>query len=164
MMDEINIFLAGDGANYRVVMAEYITAAESGEMGATILQKDVGNKQLGFDFVPFDPNRTWSGPVDGLNDNITYAIDQTGDAVPPSGGLSAAETDAAIVRGMQSWENVLCSELQLTRNPDFGLDIGVVAYIASSGVIGSPYVLADVQHAGWRDLDFAFTDRRNDNN
>lgn len=52
------------------------------------------------EFVPFDPRRTWSGPVDGKFDDITFAIGQT-DAVPPKGGLTAAQTTAAIRRAMK---------------------------------------------------------------
>jgi hypothetical protein len=149
MMVEMNVALEGDGANYRVAMAEAITAAESGEAGITVLAKNVGNKQLGFDFVPGDGRRAWSSAGGNA---ITYAIDQTGDAVPPFGGLGAAQTDAAIVRGHNSWEALNCSVLGQTRNPDFGIDIGVVAFIFGLG--GSPFVFADVQHAGWRDINF----------
>jgi len=149
MMDEMNVALAEQGADYRVAMAEAITAAESGDVGITVLAKNVGNKQLGADFVPGDARRAWSGAGGNA---ITYAIDQTGDAVPPFGGLSAAETDAAIVRGHASWEALNCSVLGQTRNPDFGIDIGVVAFIFGFG--GSPFVFADIQHAGWRDINF----------
>ncbi len=151
-LDAINEGLSAEGQNYRVMMAEYITAGGSEEAGQTILEKDVGNKQMAFDFVPNDPRRTWSGPVGGDNDNITYAIDQTGDAVPPGGGLTGAETDAAIERGTSTWVEATCSELRLVRNDDFGIDIGVAVSIFGLG--GSPFVLADVQHAGWRDLNF----------
>jgi hypothetical protein len=48
---------------------------------------------------------------------------------------------------------VNCSNLPITKNPDFGLDIGVVAFL--NGLGGSPFVFADVQHAGWRDINFA---------
>jgi hypothetical protein len=151
MMDAINAGLAANGEDYRVVMAEAITAAESGEMGITVLAKDVGNKQLSFDFVPNDGRRPWSS---GGGNAITYAIDQTGDAVPVLGGLTGAETTAAIIRGHDSWEALTCSAPGQTQNPDFGLDIGVVAFIVSGGAVGGPFVFADVQHAGWRDLNF----------
>lgn len=151
MLDGMNASLAASGAEYRAVMAEAITAAESGEAGITVLAKDVGNKQLSFDFVPGDTRRGWSGADPNT---IDYAIDRTGDAVPVFGGLTAAETDAAIVRGHESWEALTCSGLGQARNADFGLDIGVVAFILSSGAVGGPFVFADVQHAGWRDLDF----------
>jgi len=149
-LDETNAALAAAGADFRALKAEYITYAGSNEAGAEIVQQDVGNKQLEDDFVPFDERRTWSG----ANGGITYAIDQTIDAVPPS-GLPASETTAAIQRAMATWDAVKCSDLNITQNPDFGLDIGVLAFQLSGGLIGSPFIFADVQHAGWRDLDFA---------
>ena len=152
MMDTVNAELAAQEADYRVVMAEYVTG-EGDQAGATVISKDVGNKQLDTDFVPFDARRAgWSGPVGGANDDITYAIDMTGDAVPPNGGLTAAQTDAAIDRAMATWAAQTCSTLSITQNPDFGIDIGFVAFF--SGLGGSPCIFADVQHAGWRDIDF----------
>ncbi len=151
-MDALNVQLAAAGVDYRVAMAEAITNAESGEVGITVLAKNVGNKQLSFDFVPGDARRAWSGAG---GDAITYAIDQSGDAVPPFGGLTAAQTTTAIEQGHASWEALTCSNLGQSRNPDFGLDIGVVAFQLSGGTVGGPFVFADVQHAGWRDLNFA---------
>ena len=150
IMDAINASLAAEGADYQVAMAEYITDGESGELGNTVIAKNVGNKQLSHDFVPGDARRAWGDPGGG----ITYAIDQTGDAVPFAGGLTQPQTDAAIVRATTSWDNEECSNLPLVRNPDFGIDIGFVAYDLSGGGVGSPFIFADVQHAGWRDLEF----------
>ncbi len=153
MMDAVNAQLAAEGANYRAAFAEYVTGSGD-EAGAVAISKDLGNKQLGFDFVPNDPRRAgWSGPAGGPDDDITYAIDQTGDAVPVFGGLNGAQTTAAIVAAHGTWEALQCSNLPQTANPDFGIDIGVVAFIFGLG--GSPFVLADVQHAGWRDINFA---------
>jgi hypothetical protein len=150
MLEDVNAALDAQGAPIRAAMVEYITVAGSDEAGATILQKDVGNKQLTADFVPFDARRAgWSGP----GQDITYAVDQTGDAVPVLGGLAAAQTDAAIDRAMGTWADVNCSVLPITRNPDFGIDIGVVAFL--NGLGGSGFVVADVQHAGFRDINFA---------
>ncbi len=152
-MDALNVQLESEGAAYRAAIAEYVTEPAGGEAGNTVLSKVVGNKQLAFDFVPFDPRRGWSGPAGGAADNITFAIDQTGDAVPVFGGLTGAQTTAAIVAATNTWEGVNCSTLPLAANPDFGVDIGVVAFLNSLG--GSPFILADVQHAGWRDINFA---------
>jgi hypothetical protein len=152
LMTEANSTLEARRAGYRVAMAEYITRADAHEAGLTVFAKDVGNRRLTFDFVPNDPRRPWSGEPGGTTDDITYAVDQTGDAVPPFGGLDAAATDAAIVRAMGQWDALTCSDLGLVRNDDFGLDIGAVADEIGTG--GSPYVFADVQHAGWGDIDF----------
>ena len=152
IMDNINVGLAAQDANYRVAKAEYITTSEVEEAN-TVIAKDVGNKQLEDDFVPFDPRRfLWSGSLAGPDDDITYAVDQTFDATPPLGGLSGVDTTAAIDRAMDTWGDVTCSLLPITLNPDFGIDIGRVAFLFGLG--GSPYILADIQHAGWRDIDF----------
>jgi hypothetical protein len=152
-MDALNAQLQASGAPYRAAMAEYTTVSDSGQAGGTVLAKSVGNKQLDSDFVPHDVRRPWSGPAGGATDDITYAIDQTGDAVPPFGGLTAAQTTAAIIAATNSWEDLNCSTLPLVANPDFGIDIGLVAF--QNGLGGSPFVFADVQHAGWRDINFA---------
>lgn len=158
VMDNMNVALAAEGADYRVAIAEYITEGAGFDEANTVIAKDVGNKQLGHDFIPGDPRRNgWSGTTAaGAVDNITFANDRTIDAEPPlpsMGGLTSAQTDAAIVRAIATWENVNCSQLGLTRNADFGLDIGLVAF--QNGLGGSRFVFADVQHAGWRDIDFA---------
>jgi hypothetical protein len=154
ILDLTNAALAAEGANIRVASAEYITNAGSHAAGAMVIAKDVGSKRLPVDFVPNDPRREgWSGPANLAQDDITYAIDRTGDAVPPGGGLSAAQTTAAIQRGMATWEGARCSNLPIVENPDFGLDIGVIAF--QNGLGGTtPFVFADVQHAGWRDINF----------
>lgn len=145
-IDQVNAQMEQNNLNYRLLKIEYLTSNNGDEAGQEVLQRDIGNKQLGFDFVPFDPRRVWSGPVDGENDNITYAIDQTGDAVPPFGGLTAAQTDAVITRSFGTWEDATCSVLDLSRNPDFGDDIGIIGG-------GAPFVYADIQNCGFN-IDF----------
>jgi hypothetical protein len=142
-MDEANLALAAQGADYRVVMAEYVTG-DGDEAGAMVISKDVGNKQLSFDFVPFDPRRPWSGPVSGPTDDITYAVDVGDGAID---ALSAAATTAAIDAAMGTWDGETCSNLPLTKNPDFGLDLGVI--------FGGGWLVADVMHAGWNDVNYA---------
>ena len=154
MMDAINGQLAAGGAAHRVAIADYVTDGSGGEAGGTVLAKNVGNKQLGSDFVPNDSRRAgWSGVSSPSSDDITWTVDQTGDAVPVLGGLTAAETTAAIASAVTTWDNVNCSTLPLTFAPDFGVDIGVVAFL--NGLGGSPFIVADVQHAGFRDINFA---------
>ena len=55
LMGALNANLEAAGANYRIEIAEYVTAFD--EMGQTVLFNNVGNKQLGADFVPGDPRR-----------------------------------------------------------------------------------------------------------
>lgn len=154
MMDNLNLALEASGANYRAAIAEYVTDAAGSDSGGTVLSKVVGNKQLTADFVPNDPNRAgWSGSPGGSVDNITYAIDQTIDATPLGGGLNAAQATAAIDRAMATWENVSCSDLPITKNPDGGADLGFIAFL--NGLGGSLTIAADVQHAGFRDINFA---------
>jgi len=140
-LDEINEGLAMDGQNYRAVMAEYMTAAGSGELGQTVWAKNVGNKQLGADLVPNDPRGWWNDPLGDAN-IITYAIDQTGDAVPFFGGLTAAETTAAIVSATDTWDDVKYSDLGLLYLPTTPVqDLGYAG--------GAPDIFADIKHAGW---------------
>jgi hypothetical protein len=153
-MDATNLALAAANSPYRVAMAELLTNNGGEAAGTTLLQKDVGNKQLSADFVPGDPRRPWSG-ASTSGDDITFAIDQTADATPLFGSATGAQATQAILNAMQTWDNLSCSTLPLTRNSDFGLDIGIVAFQASGGLIGSPFVFADVQHAGFRDLNFS---------
>lgn len=155
VMENMNVALAAAGADYRVGIAEYMTEGAGFDEANTVLSKAVGNKHLGQDFIPGDPRRNaWSGvTAEGATDNITFAIDRTGDAVPPFGGLSGAQTDAAIVRAITTWANVKCSSIGLTRNAEGTTDIGRVAFL--NGLGGSPAILADVQLAGWRDINFA---------
>lgn len=140
MLDGLNAALAGEGADYRAYMAEYVTGDVDAQ-GNTVIAKDVGNKRLSFDFVPFDARRAWGDPAGG----ITYAIDTTGDAVPFAGGLTGAQTTAAITRAMNSWDAVSCSNLPLVFVPTGQAPLGV---IAGEGLA------ADLQHCGWRDLEF----------
>jgi len=154
IMDAANEQLEQRGSNMRAGVAELLVASDGDAVGITVFSKAVGNKQLATDFVPFDPRRfETSGPFTGTNDNITYAVDQT-DAVPPMGGLDASQTTAAIDSAMATWDNVRCSKLSLTKNPDYGVDIGVLAFLRTGGARGSFAFLADIQHAGFTDLDF----------
>jgi hypothetical protein len=154
VLDRANLVLETQGASYRAGLAEFITPATTQEAGTTVLSRALGNRRLGEDFVPRDPRRTWSGPAPG-SDDITHAIDRTADAAPPGGGLTEAETTPAIRRAMATWDAVACSTLPITEVPDFGLDLGVAAFL--NGLGGGPFIVADLMHAGWGDVDFAGT-------
>ena len=137
----INDQLALMGVSFQLETAEYFTTAEGPDFGNTVLAKDVGNKQLSHHFVPFDSRRPWSGPGSA----ITW-INDTVDGSTRS-GLSAADTAGAIRSAMQTWEDVQCSELPLNDLGDIALDLGFVQYLL--GYSGSPFIFADVTHAGW---------------
>jgi len=147
-LDNINASLQEKGANYRVAMAELIAAAGSGENGRTVYSKYVGNKQLTAHFVRGDSRREWSA---GNGTQITYAIDQTSDMTPYASATKAQATQAS-VNALNTWEGIKSTTLGLTRNDDYGYDIGYVAYVNDMG--GSPYVFADIQLAGFRDINF----------
>ena len=147
-LDKINSALKEQGANYRAAMAECIVAAGSIEMKTIVYAKFVGNKQLTADFVPNDIRREWSADPN----KITFAIDQTTDAAPSGGLISAEVATDAILKAFNTWDMLPSSDLGLTQNPDLGEDIGLIAYI--NGLGGSPYVFADIQTAGWGDIDF----------
>jgi len=146
LMDEVNATLEAEGADYRAGMVEYLTASD--EIGRTVFFRNIGNKQLAFDFVPFDPRRApWSGPVSGPDDDIWYVVDQVDAVAPP--GIGAAATTAAIDAAMGTWQAQRCSNIPLTKVPDLGLDLGFFAFLQSGGALGGPAILADIQHAGW---------------
>src|SRR5688500_15239336 len=84
---------------YAVMSAEYLTAAESGQVGRTVFFSNVGNKQLTADFVP--------GLSLDETDNVSYYIDEN----RPSADLPVAVTSAAISRAMNTWDGVSCSDL-----------------------------------------------------
>jgi hypothetical protein len=132
-MASVNAGLEADGANYRVEYAEYLTAGD--EAGTTVYFSDVGNKQLSFHWVPGDPRR--GGATD-----ITYIIDQA-----EASNLPISDTNDAINRAMDTWDSVNCSDIPITYLPwDLG-DLGFVQWL--NGLGGSPFVWADITHAGW---------------
>ncbi|MEJ7645915.1 MAG: hypothetical protein WKF87_15075 [Chryseolinea sp.] len=128
-------------ARYVVYSAEYLTSAESGQVGRTVYFKDVGNKQLTQDFVP-------GLSLDGT-DNVSYYIDET----RPSDDLPVAVSSAAITRAMQTWDGVTCSDLGLFKVPSQpGISTGFVSELLGFG--GSLEYVADVVHAGWLPASF----------
>ncbi|MGI8785627.1 MAG: hypothetical protein ACR2L2_18500 [Acidobacteriota bacterium] len=138
VMVAINAQLEASGADFRVEKAEYLTLDTSAEMGRTVFFTDRGNKQLDAHFVPGDPRR-------GGRTNISYIVDQAEGAID---GLTTPQTTAAIDRAMATWQGVNCSDIPITKQPDFpGLDLGVVEFFHGLG--GLPFPLADITHAGW---------------
>ena len=136
MMTTMNAGFEANGLDLRVDHADYITSDESGEIGQTVFFNDRA-KQIGAHFVPGDPRR-------GGRTNITYTIDQTEGAID---GLTQAQTNAAIIRAMTTWDSVNCSTIPINRVAAPAGDIGVVEFL--SGLGGSPVIAADIVHAGW---------------
>jgi hypothetical protein len=141
VLQELNAQLEFMGSGLEILSAEYITPGDGPEFGRTLLAKDVGNKQLGSHFVPFDTRRAWSGPGSA----ITW-INDTFDGATAS-GLSAATTAAAIRGAMGTWQGVACSNLPLNDLGDIAADLGFVQFLLGFG--GSPFLFADVTHGGW---------------
>jgi hypothetical protein len=127
---------SGADGLYAVHMAEYITAAESGQVGRTVYFSNVGNKQLGADFVP-------ELSLDGTS-NVSWYVDE----LRPSNDLPVATTTTAIDRAMQTWEGVTCSDLGLYKVPyNPAISTGYISALLGYG--GSFDYVADVVHAGW---------------
>ncbi|MEB2779593.1 hypothetical protein [Algoriphagus persicinus] len=108
--------------------------------GNTVFFNDRGNKQLDADFVPGDLRRG------GFSD-IAYALDGTEGAT--TSGLSQAQTDEAILRAMNTWDNISCSKgLELTSLGASPFDLGYVEALVTSGAEGS-FFFTDIMHSGF---------------
>jgi hypothetical protein len=142
MLDQLNLQLAAMDSNLRVEMIEWMTDPTSGEMGSVVFANDRGNKQIGADWVPFDPRRDWNAGTD----DITYLVDQSAGAT--NDGLTNADTEAAIDRAMATWGSVACSNgLDIVKVPDPGVDPSIVDGLLGFGGFGD--IFADITHAGW---------------
>lgn len=136
----INRTLAARGAKVRVPWIEYRTAYGTGRVGQQLFAFDVGNKQIGIEFVPGDPRR-------GGRTNVTYLVDQSDGTTHTANPLTSAQTEAAIDRGMETWEAVRCSKLSIDKVTDTGVDPDVFDGLIGFGGVGTPR--ADIVHAGW---------------
>lgn len=151
ILESTNAELAARGLAVRVRKIEAISGSPD-EAGATVLWKNTGNKQLADDFVAGDPRRMIGSPEGGWDADpnvITYAIDQN-DATTFN-GVGPAITNAEIRDAMTTWDDVQCSELGLDEVAT-GADLGFVAFL--NGLGGSPVIAADLQHAGWLEVEF----------
>jgi hypothetical protein len=154
-LDAANVALQVAGKPFRVAYAEYITNGTDNAVGQTVYAKNVGNKQLTADFVPFDSRRAaWSGPVNGANDDITYAVDMLDGST--NSGLTADQTSAEIDAAMNTWSQVSCSHLPLVRVPNDSRDLGVYAFYhaESQATIRISSTIADIVHAGFNDFEY----------
>lgn len=122
--------------NFAVFTAEYLTTEESGQVGRTVYFSNVGDKKLSADFVP-------GLSLDGTDD-VSYYVDRN----RPSADLPVASTSAALVRAMNTWDGIGCSDLGLTQVPSNSLiNTGYVSALLGFG--GGFDYTADVVHAGW---------------
>lgn len=123
-------------------------------MGGQVIFEDRGNKQLAPQWVPGDPRR--NGRTD-----IGYAIAPVVGPAAPT-GLTPAEVEAAIDRGMTTWEEPTCSEgLTIPRGTltdwlAFDSDILHAGFAPlAPGVIGvtSPFIFVDSDTGEPTDID-----------
>jgi hypothetical protein len=138
----INDRLAQLNMKVRVIKAEYVTASTANKVNAkgNTLIADDRDLRLPSQFVPNDSRRNADGR------NITYLVDQS-DATP-NGGLSSAQTEAAIDRAMGTWNSQTCVSIPIVKRADSGADPDLVDGLLGFGSVGTPY-LADIVHAGW---------------
>jgi hypothetical protein len=142
-LDSLNGSLAAEGEGFRVLQIEWMTSDEGdgAEAGNTVFAFNVGNKQLGADYVPFDPRRSWN-----ISDTISYLVDQ-GDGAT-NDGLTNAQTEAAIDRAMTTWDlATTCSAAPMVKAEDTGVDADRIDFLLGFGAPGGE--VADLVHAGW---------------
>jgi hypothetical protein len=143
MLDALNGSLAAEGNGVRVLQIEWMTSDEGdgAEAGNTVFAFNVGNKQLGADYVPFDPRRSWN-----ISDSISYLVDQSDGAT--NDGLTNAQTEAAIDRAMTTWDlATTCSAAANVKVADVGADVDLIDFLLGFGAEGGE--VADLVHAGW---------------
>lgn len=123
---------------------EYFTNGEEGKMGNTIFFMDVGNKQLGGDFVP-------ELALDGTPD-VSYYIDNS----RPTAEIDINNSNEAMDRAMNTWNRITCSSLGIFEIPfDPESEVGFIAILLQDlgltdlDIGGSYNYFADVVHAGW---------------
>ena len=143
-LDAANIQLAAIGASTRISQLEWFTRSETGQVGQTVFFSDRGNKQIPADFVPGDPRR-------GGRTNILYLVDQSDGAAV--GGLTNADTEAAIDRAAASWNDVQCSNIPMVKAPDTGEDPDLADFFFGGGDLGTvnlgPVTVVDIVHGGF---------------
>ena len=138
LLTSLNEGLASRGEKFRVGVIEYVTSAGSGEFGATIFAKNVGNKQLGHHFVSGDPRR-------GGGSDITYIVDVTeGNA---NGGIPNAQTEQAIDHAMNTWDQESATPSIVKTSLGGPVDLGYVQFLQGFGGVAG--WAADITHAGW---------------
>jgi hypothetical protein len=140
----INRALAARGAQVRVEYADYRTAPGSGRVGQRIFAFD-RSKQLGIEWVPGDPRR-------GGRTNLTYLVDRSDGATHTGNPLTSAQTEAAIDRAVNTWEDVKCSNLSIDKVPDTGADPDLFDGLLGFGTVGTQF--ADITYAGWYPAEF----------
>ena len=140
VVDHANALLAAEGSSHRIAYVEYLTSEAEPASENIIIARDLGNKRLGFHFIPDDPRR---GGLDGDPNTIDVLIDQTDGATVS--GLTETATTGSIQAAMGTWDARRCSELGMNVLP-VNLDLGLVQAILG---FGGGVAVPDIMHAGW---------------
>lgn len=124
------------GSRVALYSAEYIYGPESDEAGSTVFFTHRGNKQLDADFVP-------EQSIDGTTD-VSYYVDNN----RATTDMTEPESEGAIDASMDTWDEVKCSDLGLTKIPFDGRPTGFIAALVNFPGGSFDYV-ADVTQCGW---------------
>jgi hypothetical protein len=137
LMNDINSALKNQGISVQLNMMEYYSSDGAGN---TVFFNNRGSRQLTADFVPRDPRR-------GGYTEIGYAYDGTEGAT--ASGLTQEQTNGAIERAMNTWDNVACSSgLELFNLGASPFDLGYVQALVTNEAQGS-FFYTDVMHSGF---------------
>jgi hypothetical protein len=133
MMHDINDQLWADGLNLAVEQIDFMTIG---------LGRPVNRiHQTASRWVANDLRRRADG------ENITYLVDLSDGNT--ASGLTAAQTEAAIDRSMDTWQADRCfKKVDLVKRADSGADPDIFDASLGFGVRGNPF-LADIVNAGW---------------
>ena len=156
-LSRYNSWLVSQGSKFIVGAAEYLTAAESGEVGRIVFFSDHGNKQMPFDWVPGDPRREWNQQLWGITGPdlsvIVDDVDLTVNADPENTLVPGVDDLAAYHNANATWDDVNSSSISIIDLGDSGgVDLGLVQWLEGLG--GPPRVFPDVPHAGMLPSDF----------
>lgn len=145
-IDAINADLSGIGLGIQIHSASLYADADNADKSRTIFASNVGNKQLPYQWVPFDP----------LRDNrqgLTWTFDKVdGES---SNGVTSDQSAGAFFAAASTWNELTCSEIPLeyveapttTRGKRVtNIDLGLVQWLLGFG--GIPGYVADITHGG----------------
>jgi hypothetical protein len=141
LMHSINDQLQAEGLNLAVEQIEFLTIGGGRPVNRI--------HQTPSRWVANDARRRADG------ENITYLVDMSDGNT--ASGLTAAQTEAAIDRSMDTWQADHClNKVDLVKRVDTGADPDIFDATLGFGVRGNPF-LADIVNAGW--LPRAFFER-----
>jgi hypothetical protein len=133
LMADLNDQIRATREDVQVLSATWLAAPGSDQIGTEVLFKDTGNKNIGASWVPGDPRRF-------DRTDIRYTVVQAFATSP--NGSPAPDVEAAIDRGMDTWEAVNCSSVDIVKVADTEPDVDIIhlAFLQPLGfpVLGVP--------------------------